>query len=73
LDIPGLQIRSIHSFAPTGFRKRIVLPSVNECRQTGDLIFGEVKVRHAFVRSSIAHDRTYLVSIHISGDELGTR
>jgi hypothetical protein len=66
--ISGLQIRSIHSFAPTRFRKRIVLPGVNECRQTSELIFGKVKVRHTFVRASIAHNGTYLVSIHIRSD-----
>jgi hypothetical protein len=42
-------------------------------REAENLPLGKVKVRHALVGASIAHNGADLVSIHILGDQLGAR
>src|SRR5579864_978612 len=72
VDISGLEIADIHTLPSTLFGERVVLLGMDKSYQTRNLVIRKVKTRHAFVRASIAHHGTDVVSIHVRGHQLRT-
>src|SRR5579864_547109 len=67
LNISGLEIADVDTFPSTFLSARVVLLSVDEGHQAGNLVIGTVKARHAFVRAPVAHYGSDVVSVYVRG------
>src|SRR5579859_5184929 len=73
LNISGLEIADVDAFPSAFLSERVVLLGVDESHQAGNLVIGTVKTWHAFVRASVAHYGSDVVSVYVRGHQLRPR